>query len=139
MPFIKGQIPWNKGLKTQSPEAKKEYQHNYGIEWRKNNKKKTREYSRRFRKNHKEEIYQRRADRRGKYTQDFWNLKEFIGCQLCGFNKFGKALEFHHLHDKEFEISAYMYRYHLRRVAKEMEKCVLLCANCHAEVEYYNE
>jgi hypothetical protein len=65
--------------------------------------------------------------------------KEYKGgkCQICGYDKCFRALELHHLDptQKEFNIS---HRGHCRsweRVKKEINKCVLLCANCHREVE----
>jgi hypothetical protein len=65
-------------------------------------------------------------------------------CQLCGYNRCMRALEFHHLDrsKKEFTIAAFIstvYNKTLEEVwssmEKELKKCVLLCANCHREVE----
>lgn len=55
------------------------------------------------------------------------------GCLLCGYNRCLRALHFHHLnpHEKDFNISEKSTWYDIRN---EIEKCVLLCANCHAEV-----
>jgi len=57
------------------------------------------------------------------------------GCLLCGYSRCDRALEFHHLDPraKQFQITS-----HTRSLAKlraEASKCVLLCSNCHAEVE----
>lgn len=54
-------------------------------------------------------------------------------CQLCGYNKCLAALHFHHInpHEKEFNISS---KNHFWEVEKEIQKCILLCANCHTEV-----
>jgi len=57
------------------------------------------------------------------------------GCVLCGYSRCDRALEFHHLDPKakQFQITS-----HTRSLAKlraEASKCVLLCSNCHAEVE----
>jgi 5-methylcytosine-specific restriction endonuclease McrA len=54
-------------------------------------------------------------------------------CLLCGYNKCLRALHFHHInpHEKDFDISSKSTWYDIR---DEIEKCVLLCANCHAEV-----
>jgi hypothetical protein len=43
------------------------------------------------------------------------------------------TLQFDHLRDKEFEISlAVMQGYSLTRIKSEIEKCQVLCANCHS-------
>jgi transposase-like protein len=58
-------------------------------------------------------------------------------CQLCGYDKTARALHFHHVDptQKEFGLSANGAARSLRRAREEAAKCVLLCANCHAEVE----
>lgn len=56
-------------------------------------------------------------------------------CQRCGYNKCIAALDFHHaIEEKEFNISKYMETWSI--IEKEIEKCVLLCANCHREEHY---
>lgn len=59
-------------------------------------------------------------------------------CQCCGYNKCICALEFHHLNgeEKEFSISANGYTRKWETVKKELDKCILLCSNCHKEVHY---
>jgi len=56
-------------------------------------------------------------------------------CESCGFSAHQSALEFHHLDpsQKEFGFSARGIVRSKARVAAELAKCVLLCANCHAE------
>ena len=58
-------------------------------------------------------------------------------CQLCGYDRFFGALEFHHLDPtkKRLALSARGIAYALDTVREEARKCALLCANCHAEVE----
>jgi DNA-binding transcriptional ArsR family regulator len=57
-------------------------------------------------------------------------------CALCGYNRCVGALGFHHVDpaEKRFGISLRASR-SLGRARSEARKCVLLCANCHAEVE----
>lgn|SRR5574337_1117061 len=54
-------------------------------------------------------------------------------CKNCGYNKSIRALGFHHLDasQKDFNISSYAKSW--ERIKKELDKCVLLCANCHME------
>ncbi|AEQ34205.1 HNH endonuclease [Bacillus phage Bastille] len=57
-------------------------------------------------------------------------------CAVCGYDRCRWALEFHHVNpeDKEFGISDGNTR-SWDKVKAELDKCVLLCANCHREVE----
>jgi transposase len=58
-------------------------------------------------------------------------------CVLCGYGRFAGALQFHHVdpRGKRFSLSALGVARSLERARAEAGKCVLLCANCHAEVE----
>ena len=66
-------------------------------------------------------------------------LVEELGgqCVLCGYNRCHAAMHFHHLDPaiKEFNVSAKGSTYSWKRVLAEAKKCVLLCSNCHSEVE----
>ncbi|MDT7542376.1 MAG: hypothetical protein QOE33_2280 [Acidobacteriota bacterium] len=57
-------------------------------------------------------------------------------CQVCGYEHCIEALEFHHLDpkQKDFGISNKGYTRSWEKVKKEVDKCILLCANCHREV-----
>lgn len=57
-------------------------------------------------------------------------------CAICGYNKCNNVLEFHHVDDnvKDFGISAKGYTRSWNKVKQELDKCILLCANCHREV-----
>jgi transposase len=59
------------------------------------------------------------------------------GCRVCGYNRSVAALEFHHLApaEKSFSLSHRGVARSLDKARSEARKCVLLCANCHAEVE----
>ena len=56
--------------------------------------------------------------------------------EICGYDRCIEALEFHHLNesDKDFGLSEKGYARSWKKVEKELNKCVLLCANCHREV-----
>ena len=58
-------------------------------------------------------------------------------CALCGYDRRVGALHFHHVDPstKQFHLSMQGVTRSLARARAEMAKCVLLCANCHAEVE----
>ena len=56
---------------------------------------------------------------------------------FCGYDKCPTALQFHHLEpaEKKFSISHEGVTRSFAKLKAEAAKCVLLCANCHAEVE----
>ena len=58
-------------------------------------------------------------------------------CVLCGYDRCVGALAFHHLDPalKSFGMAAGGLARSLSKSREEVAKCVLLCANCHAEVE----
>lgn len=58
-------------------------------------------------------------------------------CQNCGYNKCAAALTFHHRESdkKEFgfaQSTGFCRSY--AKLKKELDKCDLLCANCHTEL-----
>ena len=57
-------------------------------------------------------------------------------CAKCGYDKCQRALSFHHINPKEkdFDLSSKGLTRSWERIKKEIDKCVLLCANCHMEV-----
>lgn len=57
-------------------------------------------------------------------------------CERCGYNKCMDALQFHHLdpNKKDFALSKSTRSY--EELKAEVDKCILLCANCHAEIHY---
>lgn len=83
------------------------------------------------------------------YCKSCWNKKmvkqgqdrvvslklEYGGkCSVCGYSKCVDALQFHHLDptQKEFHLGESRGK-KLETIKKELDKCVLLCSNCHVE------
>ncbi len=56
-------------------------------------------------------------------------------CQLCGYARCNRALTFHHLDPqiKSFNFAGNHSR-KWEAIQKELDKCILLCQNCHCEV-----
>ncbi len=103
-----------------------------------------------------EEFYQRRGNPHGgvyckSCTSDqtlerMQNLKrqmvQYKGgeCVRCGYKKYFGALEFHHLNpsEKDFNPSS-LKRYRFDdRIKNELDKCILVCSNCHREIHHEN-
>ena len=61
-------------------------------------------------------------------------------CELCGYNKCIASLDFHHKLStkKSFALSDSRQYLKWSKVLKELDKCLLVCANCHREI-HYNE
>ncbi len=65
-----------------------------------------------------------------------WAVKYLGGkCKVCGYSKCLRALMFHHKDPstKKFTISSW-YCLSYERLKKELDKCILLCANHHYEL-----
>lgn len=62
---------------------------------------------------------------------------EYMGgsCHSCGYNKCSAALEFHHKDpsQKDFGIAGKGVTMSEAKMKAELDKCVMLCANCHRE------
>lgn len=58
-------------------------------------------------------------------------------CSICGYAESMRALHFHHVepNEKRIEINAKGVALSLETLRAEARKCILLCSNCHAEVE----
>jgi 5-methylcytosine-specific restriction endonuclease McrA len=80
------------------------------------------------------------------YQIDRWikrKLKaiDYLGgsCTICGYNKYYGALEFHHKNPEEKDMSWVKLRLtSWNKIVKELDKCALLCANCHRETHKSN-
>ena len=70
--------------------------------------------------------------------RQFWNdFKLIKGCSVCGYNKCAEALDFHHIKedDKVRCISKMIGSATMRKkVMYEVNKCIVICANCHREL-----
>lgn len=57
-------------------------------------------------------------------------------CQCCGYNFCVEALDFHHLDPKEkdFSISDRNIKLDWENIKQELDKCILVCSNCHREI-----
>ena len=58
-------------------------------------------------------------------------------CEICGYNKCNGSLCFHHVDPKNkgFEIGS-AYSLGWEKIRLELDKCILLCLNCHGEIHY---
>ena len=115
-------MPWKDKSKYKS-EAYREYMRDYQRSWHQRNR------ARRIAK-----IYERKER-----ILEFYNqLKATLECARCGENH-PATLQFHHRdpQKKDFNLSeAVNDGYSIERIKKEVAKCTVLCANCHAKEHY---
>lgn len=54
----------------------------------------------------------------------------------CGYDRCNRALEFHHLdpNEKDFGIASKGHTIGWEKVKKELDKCIMVCGNCHCEI-----
>lgn len=65
-------------------------------------------------------------------------IAEFGGCcAICGYDRCAAVLHFHHRNpnQKRFGIGSRGLGRSIESIREEARKCVILCANCHGEVE----
>ena len=57
-------------------------------------------------------------------------------CFICNYNKCKNALEFHHINpnEKNFSIGEKGITRSWEIIKKELDKCILVCSNCHREI-----
>jgi hypothetical protein len=72
-----------------------------------------------------------------KVRKFFIEYKKTKKCEICGESRW-YVLDFHHIKDKDYNISGMIKRGSIELLVKELEKCIPVCANCHREI-HYNE
>jgi len=96
--------------------------------------KRTREYRSSLPVEKQEQYRIEQSRRMAKIREDFVSrlnsLKSERPCYDCGGNFNFQAMEFDHIGKKSFELTK-GYKYPWDKVRKEIDKCQLVCANCH--------
>jgi len=143
-------------MKPRDKEKKREYDK----KWRAKNKDRLNEQRRLYYQQNKEAINARnkkyREENKGKVAEgkkkqyQHYRVQwiEYLGslvelkCRDCGYDKTFVALDFHHVKDKVFHITSMMMKALTEKnkqlMKEEVEKCVVLCSNCHREL-HWNE
>ncbi len=85
-------------------------------------------------------------DMRFKNNKKIFLTYKGLSCQECGYNKCNSSLHFHHLSDKKFTLANVSVNCKTinnvsQSIIDELDKCVVLCANCHhkkhTDIEFY--
>ena len=107
------------------------------------NKQKEKEYKTRWNKEyyrtHKEQEKKRTSERKKILRKWFKAHKETLKCEKCGENHY-VCIEFHHKNknDKTAGVSVFVHTNFCSKdkILAEIEKCTVLCANCHRKVHF---
>ena len=82
---------------------------------------------------HKEIVRQRTIDARRRNKDYVYKIKSTACCKYCLENH-ASCLDFHHLKDKIYNIADIIHDgAGLQTLKDEIEKCIILCGNCHAK------
>lgn len=78
-------------------------------------------------------------ERKLKASEKRRRLKEravaYLGgaCRVCGYARCSSAFDFHHVDDRTKDFNISDRRSWTEALQRELDKCVLLCSNCHRE------
>ena len=113
----------------------------YMKQWRKDNQDRLKKYNQNYFQNHKTELYAYRnnrcAERYAKKKEWLNSIKGELECLSCGEKRIW-CLDFHHRdpNEKEGSIGEKLLSWSKTKILREMEKCDVLCKNCHADTHY---
>jgi hypothetical protein len=113
------------------------------------------EYYKEYRKQHLEtilkrgrEYYKKNRVQRLQKARERYNKLSLImdrlkinGCSICGYNKCNASLDFHHVNpqNKKFSVIVSNLIREKHILIEELNKCILVCKNCHYEIEFCNK
>jgi hypothetical protein len=88
-------------------------------------------YSKKHYRNNKEKKIIQRIIRRRKIREWFKKYKSTLQCEECG-EDYPACLVFHHISNKDDNIGNLIrLGWSKERILEEIDKCEVLCANCH--------
>lgn len=108
------------GLQNMCKECRKKYHRNHYL-------------------NNKEKYIENSHKNRNLLIDWFVNEKKKLKCEKCGDDRWW-VLDFHHIdpNEKDTDVSILVRNGNKERLKIEMNKCMVLCANCHRDL-HYNE
>lgn len=99
------------------------------------------EYCKEHYKSNKKYYEEKRKRNHEKYKQQYIEYKKSLSCQNCDEDRW-YVLDFHHRNsdEKEMEVATMMAQgCSFETTLIEIEKCDVLCKNCHAEVHFLQQ
>jgi hypothetical protein len=100
-------------------------------------KEKNKEYQKKYYSQNKDYYIQKAKENKLKGKQEFDNYKKNLKCEICGENH-PATLDFHHKdpNEKELIVSKAVWTRSWSGIKKEIDKCSVLCSNCHRKLHY---
>jgi hypothetical protein len=99
----------------------------------------TKEMKKKYYDNNKEKLITYQVNRYRELSGIFNEWRKSLVCSKCGEND-KACLEFHHCEPAEKEQNVIkMVARGLKSVLRELNKCVVVCANCHCKIHAYNQ
>lgn len=89
----------------------------------------------------KNKLLEKQREFRRKARDTFTEYKRSLKCEKCGESD-PVCLDFHHRDPTQKEIGisdAVNSKWTLERLKKEIEKCIVVCANCHRKIHEYGD
>ena len=95
--------------------------------------------SRKHYEENRQEILEKQLEKKKQLRSDWATFKSTLSCTKCGFDH-PAALDFHHEDPskKDGNIHRYISNGQTKKAFEEIEKCIVLCANCH-RIHHYDE
>ena len=87
----------------------------------------------------KQSIYNHNKKRKARNQKWFQEYKTNLSCEICGYDRCPGAIDFHHRipTDKKANIGRLVQNGNsLKMIQEEIDKCQILCSNCHRELHY---
>jgi hypothetical protein len=103
-------------------------------------KQKQKLYSKKYYEKNKKEIIKKHLAHKRGIAKRFAEYKATLHCTRCGQNH-PATLDFHHVEKSKDNVHLHLLvrgGHFWKRIMQEVDKCVVLCANCH-RIHHYDE
>lgn len=71
---------------------------------------------------------------RKRMQDEYSKFKTDQGCQICGYDKYGGSMDYHHIDPNKKKRRVAPDNYLTKKGKDEIAKCILVCKNCHYEI-----
>ena len=91
----------------------------------------------RYFQENKEKFYTLNKAKRIQNSQRLIEYKSSLSCSVCGESRHW-CLDFHHINDdKDKAVSDMVGTHSWESIVNEINKCIVVCRNCHADIHYH--